>query len=159
MPSTYQRLAIEMAAHASAIRVRVRGASMFPLLQGGEFVLVKSVPPEYLRPGDLIVFRRQIEVIIHRLVAIQSEGYVTLSDHSLTLDPPILPENILGRVAAIEKDGQQKPLQGGRWTIIHRSLAWLGWQATARPHSGWATRFPRALFRLTCWLARLSLNY
>jgi len=158
MPSTYQRLAIEIAAQAPAIRLRVQGTSMFPLLQEGEFVLVKPVSAEDLQPGDLIAFRRQNEVIMHRLVAINPEGYITLGDHSSTLDPPVLSENILGCVAAIEKDGQQKSLWGGRWTIIHQSLAWLGCQAAAPRRTGWAARLLRALFWLARWLARLSLN-
>ena len=158
MPSTYQRLAIEMAAQAPAIRLRVQGTSMFPLLQADEFVLVKPVPTEHLRPGDLIAFRRSNEVITHRLVTIRPEGYITLGDHTAALDPPVLSENILGCVAAIEQDGQQKSLWGGRWTIINRALAWLGWQAAAPHRTGSAARLPRALFWLARWLARLSVN-
>jgi signal peptidase I len=158
MPSNYQQLAIEIAAKAPAVRLQVHGRSMFPLLQAGESVLVEPVSAKHLQPGDLIAFHHQNEVIMHRLVAIQPEGFITLGDHSGTLDPPVLSENILGRVTAIEKDGQQKSLSGGRWTVIHKSLAWLGWQGFTRLHTGWVARFPRMLFWLVRWMARLSLN-
>jgi signal peptidase I len=42
------------------------GTSMHPYLQAGDRVLVEAIPPERLRLGDVLAFRRGPEIIVHR---------------------------------------------------------------------------------------------
>lgn len=71
----------------------VQGYSMLPLLQSGDVVVV--VPANDLAPGDVIVFRNDLdELVIHRVVAIvECEGltlYLTKGDNNRFLDQRII---------------------------------------------------------------------
>jgi signal peptidase I len=46
----------------------VSGSSMAPLIHSGDRVLVVSIPVERVRLGDIIVFRRNGELIVHRVL-------------------------------------------------------------------------------------------
>ena len=159
--STYHQQAIEMAAQAP-FRLRVKGTSMAPMLQNGDGLIVHPVPIEMVKPGDLLTFRRNDEIVTHRLVAIHPTELILMGDNLYALDAPVLPEQILGRVTALQKDEKQKSIQGAGWPVIHRTLAWLGQQSTRQgtnPRStGWANRIPRAVSWLVRVLARQFLR-
>jgi hypothetical protein len=157
MPFPYQRLALEMASQAPVLRLRINGSSMAPLLQDGESVIIQAIKTEALCPGDVIAFRRNAEIITHRLVAIRLQEVLTMGDNLYELDPPVSPEMILGHVIALERDEHQISLSRGGWAIIHRVLAWLGWQGAAPHRTGWVARFPRVLSWLVRSLVRISL--
>jgi signal peptidase I len=50
------------------------GSSMFPLILGGDYVLVKKVPLETIQPGDTIVFESEAKAkICHQVVEIKEK--------------------------------------------------------------------------------------
>ncbi|NUM43310.1 MAG: S26 family signal peptidase [Anaerolineales bacterium] len=151
MPS-YQDLALEIAAQASTLRLRINGTSMAPLMQDGESVIVEPTPFERLQRGDVIAFRHSRQTITHRIIALEPSGVLTLGDNLRKLDPPVPSDMILGRVVALEKNGRAYPLSTGGWPLVHRTLAGLGGRMVAPHASKWISRAYRLLF----WFVRKS---
>jgi len=84
--------------------VPVHGVSMHPFLKAGDCVHLCRVLPEHLQLGDLIAFRREDRLIVHRFAGRLRRGQVlwlrqkgdNLPGFSL-----IRPEDLVGRVALV----------------------------------------------------------
>ena len=96
----YQGLAIAFGTPVPM--VSVASDSMVPRLHRGD--LVVAIRPENLKVGDIIIYEANCpalphEDIIHRIVRIENNTYVTKGDHNLVEDPcPVKPEQIKGKV-------------------------------------------------------------
>jgi hypothetical protein len=64
---------------------------------------------------------------VHRLVAADAHGFHTKGDNASHADSPIAPQDVLGHVVAVEKDGRRIDLGAGRWLLVNRLLGLLGW--------------------------------
>jgi len=53
-----------------SLRLRVHGESMLPTLWPGEVVEIEGCPPEEVRPGEIVLARRDGRLFLHRLVAV-----------------------------------------------------------------------------------------
>lgn len=98
-----------------AVRIRVSGDSMRPLLHGGELVEVVPLESGSLRLGDILFIRsRQNEPVIHRLIWRRSRNgglhLLTKGDACAGVDGFIPAEQVLGRVERIFPAGQTKIL-------------------------------------------------
>jgi len=107
------------------------GASMWPLFQEGDLLVVKKVCPDLLRVGDCIVFRssnNESRFIVHRISAVKprlkTRGDQRGVDDSEFLDPSC----ILGRVTGRIRAGRASKVHGGLagcWTARAVRLAGL----------------------------------
>ncbi|HKQ62516.1 MAG TPA: S24/S26 family peptidase, partial [Candidatus Polarisedimenticolaceae bacterium] len=98
--------------------VRVQGQSMTPTLASGQTLGVEFAP-EALRRGDLLLFRQQDYLVVHRLLGPASfpDGrrcWRTRGDGMLALDPPVDPARVVGRVVAVQLGEEWRSLEG-RW--------------------------------------------
>ncbi len=137
-------------------QVRVRGTSMLPTLVEGQIVFVDFAPGRLAR-GDVLLFRLDDLLIVHRLVGEvwRRDGrhyYRARGDGRIHLDPPVVPERVVGRVVALFN-------ADGWWSIrgrAARTYAWfLAWHALLWAAIGVMARgIERALARLgiTVWL-------
>lgn len=80
--------------------------SMMPEINVGDIVIVKEVKEEELAEGDVISFRRDSEIITHRIQKIETENnethYITKGDNNKTKDEtPVKYNEIEGRVERI----------------------------------------------------------
>ena len=127
----YRQIALELAraglSDGERVRLNVAGNSMAPLLHGGDAVWAEPVLPASLRRGDIIVVRREQELVTHRLVAVGDGKWYTKGDNARHLDPPMTADAILGRVVAIERRGRRIELRGRRWAIVSRLLGFASW--------------------------------
>ncbi|MFZ2088039.1 MAG: S24/S26 family peptidase [Desulfobaccales bacterium] len=85
---------------------------MNPLLRRGDTLLVVPCLSEDLHPGDIIVFadplRRQV---VHRVWAVTADGLITKGDNMPHVDDWVVaPQDILGRVVAIARQGRLLPV-------------------------------------------------
>lgn len=110
---------------AGPLRLPVVSDSMRPLLRAGDWIFVEAVTPPALGLGDIIVVQRgrSAELITHRLVAQDEQGWRTHGDNTRVLDPVVLIEEIVGRVSAIERGTHRIDLQARRWQTANR---WIG---------------------------------
>lgn len=93
------------------LRIPVRGFSMFPVLSTGDSVIVSSV--DNLKKGDIILFRKDENIVCHRVMKIISrEGkvfYVTRGDSLFYDDAPVSVDDIIGKVSIIERKRMSLP--------------------------------------------------
>ena len=81
--------------------LRVRGASMGGALPGGAHVPVAARPPH---AGDVVVYTRGGDLIIHRLAfALAGRGF-TIGDNAPYPDPVIRMADIIGVVPGARRD-------------------------------------------------------
>lgn len=104
------------------LRLKVITASMRPLLQAGDEVIVQSIDPHTLRPGEVLVVQRGGEWITHRLIKVDERGWHTHGDNTRYEDEPASAAEIVGRVIAIERGTQTIDLRQPRWRAIERRI-------------------------------------
>jgi hypothetical protein len=99
--------------------VRVRGDSMRPTLVAGQQLAVEFSPSR-LSSGDMLLFRQADYLVVHRLVgrSRKRDGRSRLrtrGDAVVTLDPPLDPRRVVGRVLAVE--------HGDGWRSVRSAAA------------------------------------
>ena len=124
-------------ARGKPFRFRARGWSMAPFIQDGDVITVaplQSVPPKI---GEVVAFIRpgMGNLVVHRIVAWQGTAALiqgdSIQDHSDGLVPQ---ENLLGRVARIERQGRPIWLGLGPERIL---IAWLSRVKLLIPLGSW----------------------
>jgi hypothetical protein len=96
---------------------------MLPLLRDGDEVVVRR--GGFLWPGQVLVFAdAHRQVWVHRLLGYRPSGggwrLVLKGDNAATIDPPLDPGRVLGRVVAVRREGEQTPLGA-----LDNFLRWL----------------------------------
>ena len=112
--------------------------SMRPTLQPGQMFELQKAGSRPRR-GDLLLFRGTDDRVVHRYLgpARKMDGAPRLrmrGDNNPTLDPPLDPALVLGRVIAIERDGEWLDLDsaGARLYGLCAALHDLFWAVAAR---------------------------
>jgi signal peptidase len=104
-------LAAEVNRRFGSLQLLVRGSSMVPAVRPGDVLHVKHSEVADLSKGDIVVFRRAGRLIAHR--AVRAPGkfgkglLVTQGDRVQRKDAPISGSELLGRVLAIERNGER----------------------------------------------------
>jgi signal peptidase I len=110
------------------LALHVRGTSMLPALWPGEKVWVEQTNVDELRNGDVIVFVRDRQLVVHRVVGIAKgtsrAALTTRGDAQLDDDVPVEPRDVVGIVRAVRRFGADRPLKG-RPSPAARALVWL----------------------------------
>ena len=105
------------------------GYSMFPLLSRGDRALVRNVEFQGLRKGDIIIYRTNESLCIHRLIRKLKKdnncfALITKGDNIYHFDQlPVSKEQLVGKVIAIRKNNKTINLEEMPWKIINYLLA------------------------------------
>ena len=163
----YQAAAREVwraAGETGPVRLTVTGDSMRPLLRVGDGVVVQPIDPHALQPGEVIVVQRGGDWITHRLVAVDKHGWHTHGDNTRYGDEAASTSQIMGRVIAIERNGETIDLLQPRWRAIDRrinrvQLVQLRVLAAARASGGTRSHgIPQRLAALINWPFQLLVR-
>ena len=99
----------ELLRAGTSARFRVTGSSMHPAIRSGDIVTVHPCPAGRIRKGQVICFRHETEMRLHRIVAARgdSEGlfYLARGDALNEFTEKVRPQNILGLAVAVERNG------------------------------------------------------
>ncbi|MBI3667923.1 MAG: S24/S26 family peptidase [Acidobacteria bacterium] len=117
------QLAAEVLRAFGEVRLQVKGSSMLPSMWPGDILRIRSIHPQdgaWARPGDIVVFHREGRLITHRVVETSSHPgaayWITRGDRHTKADPPVSPDELLGRVVAIQRgESQIDPRATRRW--------------------------------------------
>ena len=106
---------------------KIVSSSMSPIIEVGDVVKVGRVEPSRIRIGDVVAFRDGQSVMVHRIIG------KSLSNAQLTFrhmgdagasSGKIAAQNLIGRVAVIEKEGREIRLDSRRHIMSNRILGW-----------------------------------
>jgi signal peptidase I len=129
------------------INARARGASMYPLIDTGDIVLVEPTNGKLFRTGDILFFKGQWTIyVLHRLIRkTSSSSIVTRGDNAVCHDNPVDAGHVLGRVVEIKHQDRRLLLTTRSSRIFGYLIALFG-----RFRFRGQVRVTRLLNRL-CW--------
>jgi len=117
--AAFGSLSEELLHLGKSLRFRARGASMQPLVRSGDILLVKSVDPQRVRIGDVVLCSQgQDRILVHRVIGKRSttdgHRFLVQGDQSPQADGWLAQHQVLGRLVAVERDGKPFELDGLR---------------------------------------------
>jgi hypothetical protein len=149
--------ALELATHSlqqgERLRLRVNGESMAPLMHPGDTVLIVYSQQEDLHCGDLVLIRRESDLVTHRLIGRGAHGWILKGDGSPWADPPVQDAFVLGKAVGMETGGRHISFETRSWRGRSRLAGRLGW--TEQRLMGWLGLHPAALHGWRRALVRL----
>jgi signal peptidase len=129
-------LSAEVLQRGGRLSVRVQGSSMLPSLFPGDLLTFRRCAPEEIVVGDIVLFVREGRCVVHRVAERMAGGAAsrlrTRGDAAARCDAPLVENEILGRLAAVERKGRRLPPP--RLGPVRSLLAGLV------RHSHWAAR-------------------
>jgi signal peptidase I len=110
-PSKFKGISEDFLSNGMDVRTSTRGSSMYPLISTGDRITIS--PEKNLGIGNVIVFKRDDQMVCHRLVRVfEKDGmkyYQTRGDSFFNLDEPVTLNQILGKVIRIERKNMSFP--------------------------------------------------
>jgi signal peptidase I len=107
--------------------VRVLNGDMFPWIRSGDQVFVRRWDFAMLRPGDVILFERNEDFFVHRVVRrIAGDASVTLitkGDALDATDAPVTAAEFLGRATRIHRGKRHIDIESLGQIIFARCIA------------------------------------
>jgi signal peptidase I len=129
-------LSNEILGRGDHLRFRARGSSMLPFIRNGEIVEVEPVDIGQIRVGDVVFYRTWSgRILAHRVIEKRKgeKGVVLVTKGDAVPRPDVLvyPDQVLGRVMAVERSGRNIRFDNG----LHRLVGVL--YARVSPFSSW----------------------
>jgi len=105
------------------LRLQVHGESMLPALWPGAVVEIASCSIEDVRPGEIVLARRDGRLFLHRLVSTcKPDGFLLRGDSMPGSDPHFPVEALLGRLVSKADERRGVSGCGVRWF----GVKWFG---------------------------------
>ena len=102
------------------LRLQVHGESMLPALWPGDVVEIASCSLEDLRPGEIVLARRDGRLFLHRLVSTRKpDGFLLRGDSMPGSDPQFPAEALLGRL--VSKAGETRGVSPFQREMVARA--------------------------------------
>lgn len=107
------------------IFIEAKGFSMWPFLREGERLVIKKAAIEDLRIGDIILYRKDEQLVCHRLVKKEKNGYLLYArgDNSSSAPELVTQEMFQGKVAGVlRKNGRTIDICGRQQRFLNRVI-------------------------------------
>ena len=112
----FYMLTKEVLTRGDSLRFRARGNSMRPSIKDGDILSIKPIAATKIQIGDVILFWQEERIFVHRVVKrrIENEGMLIVKgDSHLRPDRPVHPDQVLGKVTSIEREGKKTRFDRG----------------------------------------------
>ena len=100
------------------ISLRVHGTSMQPWMRSKDIALIRKISIENVRCGDVVLFRRENHLFVHRIVekrgSLNAAQLLSKGDAHPTSDGVVQEQELLGRVMRIYRKGRRIDLDAPR---------------------------------------------
>ncbi len=102
---------------------RFQGVSMMPMLRQGKdtFTVVKKTQAR-CKKYDVVLYRRNDQYVLHRVVKVLPQGYVILGDNCLYKERDIREEAILGVMESFNRG--KKTVPASHWSHQLYARVW-----------------------------------
>ena len=125
-----------------SIRFQAKGWSMRPFIRDGDFIVVSPIENSSIKTGDVVFYlTTENKIIVHRVIR-KHEKYkdnrITMlikGDATFSSPEKVEMQNVLGKVVAVERNGQKKRLDTKLYQI--KGLFFAG----ISPFSQWTYPF------------------
>jgi len=116
-------LVSESAEDGSTIQLKVFSNSMKPCISVNDTIISKKIPPDNLKFGDIITFKKHGDIFTHRLLFKEKKDkklvLTTKGDNSFFIDEPVKVQDYLGKVIGVNKIKTAHDLESKRWRAIN----------------------------------------
>ena len=100
-------LMTEILENGGRVTFTTKGRSMMPLLDDGKDKVVLSKPESPLKKKDVIFYQRDDgQYVLHRIIKIYNNQYITRGDNQWELEYGIMDKNIIAVAVAFERKGK-----------------------------------------------------
>ncbi len=131
-PDVFSDVSAELLRRGARVRFRATGRSMQPTILEGEVITVEPVAPAAVTRGDILLYRWKRGVIAHRVIGIErtqrgavpQSSLILRGDASASSDTPIQPEQVIGKVIAVERAGRRIDLASRRAKLKRTCRVW-----------------------------------
>lgn len=128
-PATFAALSKTLLQAGIAVHFRASGASMLPLIQEGDILLVKPVAPCQICVGDVVLFTtEECRPLVHRVIKRQKRAqcysFLLKADQASEEDGLIAQEEVLGRLESVERAGREISMRSLAYRMMGLGLAW-----------------------------------
>ena len=121
-------LSAELIEDQGGLRFRASGKSMLPSIHDGDVLTIEKTDPADIGIGDVVMVRMDPNsLLVHRVIKHEDDCWTTCGDAVIRPDAPFRASQLLGRVSAIDHNGQQRML----------SKAYGRFIATLSRHGNW----------------------
>jgi hypothetical protein len=140
-------LAVNVLRQGHPLRIKARGASMFPLLRDGDIVTVLPAASLDIRVGDVICYEGLPgRLMVHRVVGRAGDDVLAKGDAVGGLET-VRPAQLLGKITVIERSGKLKRLDSAAARLRNRVMATVSRRTPLFPMAVHAARLLRAAAR------------
>jgi signal peptidase I len=108
-------LVAEVVRRFGGARLNVSGGSMLPAVWPGDVITVRPHNIATLRPGHVVLYRREGRLVPHRITCIRGGVLTTRGDSVGNDDPPVSESDLVGQVVCVEHDGRCLELKQSSW--------------------------------------------
>lgn len=105
--ATKCELAVASLRLSETLRIQVKGWSMLPVIYPGDVLLIKALDAQQVFAGDIVLFRRQERLFVHRVVRCSGNTVLTQGDAMPRPDPAVSSDELLGRVQYVIRERRQ----------------------------------------------------
>lgn len=109
-------VAAETLCRAGRVAIRVYGTSMLGAIWPGDVLVFERCDFEGVRIGEVVLYRRDEQLVAHRVVGISAGELITRGDSLWQNDFPVRGEDVLGRAILCRRERGSS-----RAVPIHRS--------------------------------------
>jgi hypothetical protein len=116
------------------ISLRVHGTSMLPWVQPGDVALVRQASLENVRCGDVVLFRRENHLLVHRIVEKRGSlaaEYFAKGDAHPNSDGRVEEKELLGRVVRLYRGRKRIDLEAPRHLALGLLISQLSLRSRA----------------------------
>jgi ribosomal protein S18 acetylase RimI-like enzyme len=105
----FESLCCDIADKADVLRLQAKGGSMHPFIRSGDWVSVALCKDraESVQKGDILLFRKDDSLYLHRVLRRAGEGFLVKGDMSFGSDGVINKDDVLARVISVQRGGRR----------------------------------------------------
>ena len=120
------------------VRFRAPGKSMQPAILDGDCLMVEPIESAAIMVGDIILYQADERIVAHRVMnigkgkitkiqpaaPITHYSFILRGDASYSYDEPVYPDQILGKIVSVERNGRHINPYSSIYKITCKARVW-----------------------------------